>query len=267
MKCDEMKKNAKRQQSRPQASSSPELPHPIAGRKPLIFLASSTESKKAPNDVALLVEIAGGKPLRWPEAFPVGEFPLESLIKASRKVDGALILASADDKVIRRGKSIWTPRDNVLVEIGIFVSALSRNAAALVYVALADVQVKLPSNLDGLAYLRYDPDMRTHNEKGIQEWMSRFFTDSIPVSLPSPTGGHYSWRDVMRGLEHIQNELERNGFRPDVMLGIGRSGGVVGGILASLIGSIPLRIWDIQYTEGQNGVDVEFLSCNPTFST
>jgi len=200
-------------------------------------LASSTESGKTLRDVALLVEACGGKPLPWPEAFPVGQYPLESLIEASRKVDGALVLASADDRVIQRGKPVWTPRDNVLIEVGIFVSALSRTRVALVYAAPAEVQLQLPSDLNGLTYLRYDPDMPTHNEKKVREWMARFFTESLPEGLPSPTGGHYSWREVTRGLEHIQNELERDGFRPDLVLGLGRSGGVVGGILASLLGS------------------------------
>lgn len=245
-------------------SSQPAL-HPIAGRKPLIFLASSTESRKALNDIALFVEASGGKSLPWPEAFPVGQYPLESLIEASRKVDGALILASADDKVIQRGKPVWTPRDNILVELGIFVSALSRTRAALVYAVPDEVQVRLPSDLNGLTYLRYDPDMPAHNEKKVCEWMARFFTESLREGLPSPTGGHYSWHEVIRGLEHIQNELERNGFRPDLVLGLGRSGGVVGGILTSLLASIPLRLWDLRYTEGKNVVDVEFSDGTPQF--
>ena len=130
-------------------SSLQPVSHPIAGRKPVIFLASATESKKVLRDVALLVEACGGKPLPRPEAFPVGQYPLESLIEASRKVDGALVLASADDEVIQRGKRGWTPRDNVLLEVGIFVSALSRMRAALVYVAPAEVQIRLPSDLTG----------------------------------------------------------------------------------------------------------------------
>ena len=247
------------------APSARPVPHPIAGRKPLIFLASSIESGKVLKEVALLVETCGGKPLPWPEAFPVGQYPLESLIEASRKVDGALVLASADDKLVHRGKAVWTPRDNILVEVGIFVSALSRLRAALVYAAPAGVQVKLPSDLGGLTYLRYDPDLPAHNEKRLREWMARFFTASLREGLPSPTGGHYSWPDVTRGLEYIQNELERNGFCPDLVLGLGRSGGVIGGILASLLGSIPLWLWDLQYTKSRNTVDVEFSTLPTQF--
>jgi predicted nucleotide-binding protein len=231
-------------------------PRPIAGRKPLIFIASSVESGKVLRDISRAVEACGGKPLPWPEAFPVGQYALESLIEASRKVDGALILASADDKAVKRGKVVWIPRDNILVEIGIFVSALSRLRAALVYVAPAGVQVGLPSDLNGLTYLRYDPDLPAHNEKQIREWMARFFTESLREGLPTPTGGHYSWHEVNRGLEYIQDELERDNFRPDIVLGLGRSGGVVGGILASLLGSIPIRLWDLKYREDKNVVEV-----------
>ena len=195
----------------------------------------------------------------------MGEYPLESLIAASRKVDGALVLASADDEVLQRGKRGWTPRDNVLLEVGIFVSALSRMRAALVYVASAEVQIRLPSDLNGLTYLRYDPEMPAHNEKEVREWMGRFFTTALPESLPSPTGGHYSWREVTQGLEYLQNALERDGFHPDLVLGLGRSGGVVGGIFASLLGSIPIRLWDLQYSQDENSVEVDFSDDMPRF--
>ncbi len=237
--------------------------YPITGRKPEIFLASSNESLETLHAIAGLVKKYGGKPLIWPEAFPIGEYQLDSLINASRKVDGALILASADDKLMKRGTPTWTPRDNILFKMGLFLSALSKDRAALVHVQSGKFELKLPSDLAGLTLLKYDAENPIQNEKNILKWMSSFYTESLHAGLPSPKGGKYSWHEVNQGLEYIQNKMGEIKFRPDVILGLGRSGGVVGGILASLLGSIPLRLWDLHYTKGKRSVYVDFPESQP----
>ncbi len=252
----------KRTPSRP--ASKPPL-HPIANRKPEIFLASSLESREVLTHVARFVKESGGVPRPWHEAFPASEIMLESLIEASRKVDGALVVASADDQVIMREETVWAMRDNVVFEFGIFMSALSRTRAALIYTESEKGEVKLPKDVDGLTHLRYTPGKPAQNMYAVKKWMKRFFTESIHKTLPSPTGGHYKWEDVHRGLGHIQDEMERTKFHPDLVLGLGRSGGVVGGILASSLGSIPIRLWDLKYTKDKNVVDVAFSEDIPQF--
>jgi hypoxanthine phosphoribosyltransferase len=212
------------------------------------------------DDIAYYIESSGGKALRWPDAFPAGNYPLESLIEASRTVDGALIIASPDDQGIRRDEMGWVPRDNVLVELGIFLSALSRHKAGLVSVSGEEGKPTLPSDLDGLTHIPFDKDIEVQNERAIKAWFSRFTEgETRPVStLPTPKSGRYSWDDVMRGIGHIQEAMMRDEYVPDLVLGLGRSGGVVGGLLASHLGSLPFRVLDLEYSESKRELKVEF---------
>lgn len=45
-----------------------------------------------------------------------------------------------------------------------------------------------------------------------------------------------SWDNVMEGVKHIVAEIERSQFRPSLVVGIGRSGGILAGIIA---GNLP----------------------------
>src|SRR5262245_16062611 len=142
-------------------------------RRPRLFLASSSEAASLLGSVAFMVEDEGAEPLRWPQAFSAGQFVLEGLIDASRSVDGALILATADDLVSHRGEEKWAPRDNVLVELGIFVSALSRRRAALIVAAEASMDIRLPSDLAGLVPLTLTPTRQERFREELRRWMAQ----------------------------------------------------------------------------------------------
>lgn len=229
-------------------------------RRPLVFLASSTEARPLVDDIARLLEETGARALRWPDAFPVGEFVLDALLEASQRVDGALIIASADDYGEKPGAPRRTPRDNVLVELGIFLAALSRQRTALVFVSDGKDSPSLPGDLDGLTHLLYAQDSSAENRRRLTAWVERFFVgrrERLP-HLASPTGGHYTWSDVARGVEHLQLLMEWDAYAPDLVLGLGRSGGVIAGLLASSLGSLPLRVVDLRYGRRGPLLDVDF---------
>ena len=238
-------------------------------RRPKVFLASSSEAGHFLDALALIVEREGADPLRWPDAFSVGQFILEGLIDASRRVDGALIVATADDLVTHRGEEVWTPRDNVLIEMGIFLSALSHRRAALVVVTEDSKTPRLPSDLAGLVPLTFAAERPEYNRQQIRGWMEQagFFLREVQHEdrLPSPIGGRYTWNDVVHGTERLQLLMERDGYAPEVVLGLGRSGSIVGGLLASFLGSIPIRNLDLTYREEANGLEVEFASSDLGF--
>jgi hypoxanthine phosphoribosyltransferase len=244
-------------------------PSSAARRRPKVFLASSSEAANLLDRLAFMVEAEGAAALRWPDAFPAGQFVLEGLIEASRTVDGALILATADDLLSQRGHEAWAPRDNVLVELGIFVSALSRRRAALVVAVDPPRDIRLPSDLAGLVPLTFAPDRPEHLREQLRRWMAQagFFVPDVhhEERLPSPTGGRYTWDDVVRGTERLQLLMEREGYAPQVVLGLGRSGGIMGGLLASFLGSIPLRVLDLTYSHATNALNVEFARPNLDF--
>ena len=90
----------------------------------------------------------------WDEGlFEPGEFTLESLERHSPEFDGALVVATADDRVVSRHKSSGAPRDNLVFEFGLFVALFGRKRALLLVEASQDV--KVPTDVGGLTYLSF----------------------------------------------------------------------------------------------------------------
>lgn len=83
--------------------------------------------------------------------FTPGEYALDSLTEQARKSDFAVLVATADDISESRGSTTPTPRDNVILELGLFIGALGRNRAYL----LATTGIRLPSDVLGLTRLSY----------------------------------------------------------------------------------------------------------------
>lgn len=56
-----------------------------------------------------------------------------------------------------------------------------------------------------------------------------------------------SWRNVTRGIRRLEEEVMRNGFEPDIVVGSGRSGSIVGAWLAGGLANRPFAAIDIRY--------------------
>jgi len=79
---------------------------------------------------------------------------IEGLIQASRKVDFAVFLLTADDVLQRGVVKRDAPRDNVLFEVGLFMGRLGRNRVFLVYEA--DRSIHILSDLAGVTYVPFE---------------------------------------------------------------------------------------------------------------
>jgi len=86
--------------------------------------------------------------------FIPGEYTLESLQERARGFDGALIVATPDDRVVSRGDDRSAMRDNLLIEFGLFVALFGRRRALLAM--QSDGGTKVPSDLYGLTFLRFE---------------------------------------------------------------------------------------------------------------
>jgi hypothetical protein len=102
----------------------------------------------------------------WDEGlFEPGEFTLESLQSHAHEFDGALVIATADDRVVSRRKASKAPRDNILFEFGLFVAIFGhRRSLLLVESAKA---IKLPTDIAGLTCLRFATT--TPHEVGLED--------------------------------------------------------------------------------------------------
>jgi pterin-4a-carbinolamine dehydratase len=86
-----------------------------------------------------------------PEAFPASEFTLDRLLQLTKLVNAAVFIFGEDDKVWYRESQEAQPRDNVLLEYGLFASRLGVRNTLICRVAKA----KISSDLLGLTTVNF----------------------------------------------------------------------------------------------------------------
>ena len=78
---------------------------------------------------------------------------LEALCDAARTFDFAILVLTPDDVAVVRGKKENTARDNVLLELGLFLGALGRSRTFIVHPR--DKAISLPSDLAGVTPAKF----------------------------------------------------------------------------------------------------------------
>jgi hypothetical protein len=126
--------------------------------RPTLFIGSSTESKWIAEQIHLLLADEVDVTIWDHYTFYLGDYPLESLRRKILSSDFALLIASPDDKLIKRQKTGYTARDNIFLELGLFMGVLGQRRAF--YLSVTDrrggksKEVSIPSDLAGIMRLR-----------------------------------------------------------------------------------------------------------------
>ncbi len=122
--------------------------------KPKIFVGSSTEGKSIASAVRDQLAKDAELTLWTDQIFLPGRYALEVLEEQAPKHHFAILVASPDDRVVKR--DLFTPamRDNVLLEFGLFTGALGRRRAFLI--APDDPKIDIPSDMMGITYATYE---------------------------------------------------------------------------------------------------------------
>ena len=127
--------------------------------KPRIFLGSSGQQEKLLQALTRgLQDIADVEP--WTSVFNPGVSTLDRLVELSREVDFAAFIFAQDDWTSKGAAAPdpdggqAAPRDNVVFEAGLFGGALGIRRTFILHARGA----KLPTDLNGLTAIRYDPD-------------------------------------------------------------------------------------------------------------
>ncbi len=130
--------------------------------RPRVFIGSSSERL----DVARNLHVALEQAVKceatvWDQnVFTPSEYALESLTKAAREADFAILIAAPDDLTESRGERGASPRDNVILELGLFIGILGVRRV-LILCPEVESGVRLPSDLFGLTRL---PDYRARRD-------------------------------------------------------------------------------------------------------
>lgn len=124
--------------------------------RPVLFLGCSTESLPIAQAIQSALAHDPIVVKVWTDdIFEASSFPIESLERELYRVDFATLVLSPDDEVISRGIATDAPRDNIVFELGLFMGALGRFRTFLVYPN--GIDVKVPTDLEGLTALTYEP--------------------------------------------------------------------------------------------------------------
>jgi len=143
-----------------------------------IFVGSSSESLEIAKAIAQELARKDYIPLRWWNEFPAGSITIDRLLEVACEVDGAVFVLKGDDKAWYRGQGTVLPRDNVILEYGLFVSQLGRQRTLI----LKDDSAKLPTDVHAVGYERLIDDKATVAERTVQHFDYQF-ADVLPPPL------------------------------------------------------------------------------------
>lgn len=123
--------------------------------KPSIFIASSVESLQVARAVQANLERDAIVTVWDQGAFQPSEHTMESLDRLLRTSGFAVCILAPDDHVVSRGQPSLRIRDNVVMELGLFIGRLGRSRCFGI-VARPHGDLSLPSDVLGINWCEYD---------------------------------------------------------------------------------------------------------------
>jgi hypothetical protein len=129
--------------------------------KPTVFIGSSKEGIEVARAVEVHLEEVAEATL-WNEGvFGLSYGSLESLVKSLDGFDFAVLVLTPDDLVTSRDVTYQSARDNVLLEVGLFLGCLGRERTFLIFDR--EAPVKVPSDLAGISLATFSSKRKDDN--------------------------------------------------------------------------------------------------------
>jgi CRP/FNR family cyclic AMP-dependent transcriptional regulator len=137
--------------------------------RPRVFFISSKESLEVAKAIRHGLRYSDADSILWSDddIFPPGAYPLEALETEVDRADFGVAIAHPDDIVRSRKHQTAAPRDNVIFELGFFMSRLGRKRTFLL-VPKMEEQLKMPSDFKGMTPIAYPPLSGKANEVATQ---------------------------------------------------------------------------------------------------
>lgn len=127
----------------------------MSDTRPTVFIGSSREGLAVAEAIQLNLDHACDTTIWSQGVFGLGDGTLEALVTRKEDFDFAILVLTPDDLTLSRDEIQPSPRDNVMLELGIFLGAIGRKRTFAVYDRTAIV--KLPSDLAGVTHATYQP--------------------------------------------------------------------------------------------------------------
>ncbi|GAB5526890.1 MAG: hypothetical protein Roseis2KO_47620 [Roseivirga sp.] len=146
-----------------------------------IFFGSSTESLEFMETIASWLEPKGVKLVLWnnPESFPAGQYTFQRLIELTKSCQAAVFVFGEDDKVWYRDSQNTQPRDNILLEYGLFSSRIGVQNTLICRLGNS----KIASDLLGITTISFKKGQTLESKKRVLQWLK-----NLPKQI-SPENG------------------------------------------------------------------------------
>jgi hypothetical protein len=152
-----------------------------------VFLGSSSEAAKRDvlSNLAYWLEDLGHSPVRWddPGVFLPGQDLIARLREIAEEVDAAILVFSEDDQVWYRQAQVSQPRDNVLLEYGLFAGITGPSRV----IVGRDGHPKNPADLGGLVHLDLAPERQAFARVQLRRWLDSLAMRPSSKAAAAPT--------------------------------------------------------------------------------
>lgn len=117
-----------------------------------IFIASSGKMYRAAETLSKSLEVHGFRMVPWkkPGVFNLSDYTMEALERESKKCDFGIFILSADDPILFDTEEKKVSRDNVVLELGLFMGKMGRRRSFMLIPE--GHAIKKPSDLDGITW-------------------------------------------------------------------------------------------------------------------
>lgn len=135
--------------------------------EPSIFIGSSAEALAEATFISESLRSCPFITTLWTQGvFQLSHSSLEDLLAVANNMDFAVLLITSDDATVSRGKKKPSPRDNMILELGLFMGALSRERTFIVNPK--DIDLKFPTDILGITTLPYTSGTKNSIKKRLR---------------------------------------------------------------------------------------------------
>jgi hypothetical protein len=166
---------------------------PVADNKPTVFIGSSRAAMPYANRVRRGLA-RSTKAKVWSSAFQPGQWTLQVILDHASRSDFGVFVLAPDDAAVIKGTRQSTVRDNVLFESGVFMGKLGPRRTFLLWPAEVAEGLRLPSDLEGLTLVTYDP-------KNLDQAHIAVMRNAIRAMGPALKSGYDEIAGLQRQLE------------------------------------------------------------------
>jgi Predicted nucleotide-binding protein containing TIR-like domain len=132
-------------------------------KQPTVFIGSSTEGVNYANGVFAELAAVAESTVWNQNLFAPTKGNLEEIERLSRQFDFAVLVMTPDDQQTKRNKQQKAARDNVLIEVGIFIGSLGRDRVFIL--SPQNQSVSVPTDLLGTGLLQFDMERTDQNQR------------------------------------------------------------------------------------------------------